>query len=180
MGRTPPGLLVLLAAALAAVLPFGLCQQPASPALTQQDYADLAQGVGALTFSSSSSLSYLFGSALAVATTADGRPLVSAVKYGAGRLMHFPHQDMAFSCCSGSGLGLGRLLVNSAGWLAGNKTEGIRIAALPATSSAVWETGNGIVAMLAQQVSLGPDLGQLQRLLATRTCVVVCLQLQYV
>jgi hypothetical protein len=102
----------------------------AQSSLTASQLADfnaLSQGLITLaTGSISISRQHLFGTAIAVAVANDGGPMVSANRYGLGRVIHFGHESMLSSCCSGTGLG--GLVANGAQWAGGDKTSGIRVA----------------------------------------------------
>jgi hypothetical protein len=63
---------------------------------------------------------------MAVAVASDGGPMVAANRYGTGRVIHFGHESMVKTCCSGTGLG--GLVANAAQWAGGNITNGIRVA----------------------------------------------------
>ena len=52
--------------------------------------------------------------------------IIVANRYGIGRVIHFGHESMMSSCCSGSGLG--GLVGKAAQWAAGEKRAGIRVA----------------------------------------------------
>jgi hypothetical protein len=102
----------------------------AQPGLTASQIADfnaLSQGLTTLaTGSIYISRQHLFGTAMAVAVANDGGPMVSANRYGLGRVIHFGHEGMLSSCCSGTGVG--GLVANAAQWAAGTKTTGVRVA----------------------------------------------------
>jgi hypothetical protein len=91
------------------------------------DFDALSQGLTTLaTAPTAISRQYLFGTAMAVAVANDGGPMVSANRYGLGRVIHFGHEGMLSSCCLGTGVG--GLVANAAQWAAGGKAAGIRVA----------------------------------------------------
>jgi hypothetical protein len=73
-----------------------------------------------------SSVLILTGTAFSVAKPPGSFPIIAANRYGAGRVIHFGHEGMMATCCSGSGLG--GLVGNAAQWAAGGKVVGIRVA----------------------------------------------------
>ena len=77
---------------------------------------------------------HLSGTALAVAVANDGGPMIAANRYGLGRVIHFGHEGLLNSCCTGTGLG--GLVFNAAVWAAGTKTTAIRVAYLGMSSVA--------------------------------------------
>jgi hypothetical protein len=91
------------------------------------DFNALSQGLTTLaTGSIITSRLHLYGTAIAVAVANDGGPIVSANRFGSGRVVHSGHEAMVTSCCVGTGLG--GLVVNAVQWSAGSTTSGIRVA----------------------------------------------------
>jgi hypothetical protein len=92
------------------------------------DFNALSQGLGTLATSSIYiSRQHLFGTAMAVAVANNGGPMISANRYGLGRVIHFGHESMLSSCCSGTGVG--GLVANAAQWAAGtDKASDIHVA----------------------------------------------------
>jgi hypothetical protein len=92
----------------------------------QTDLAAISKGITTVeTVNYYSSTMTLTGTAFGVA-----KPRVyvtiAANRYGVGRVVHFGHEAMLSTCCSGTGLG--GLVGNAAQWAAGGKSVGIRVA----------------------------------------------------
>ena len=104
----------------------GVRAQTGLTATQIEDFTVLSQGLTTLAAGSIYiSRLHLYGTAIAVAVANDGGPMVAANRYGSGRLIHFGHESMISSCCSGTGIG--GLVSNAAQWAAGAKTTGIRV-----------------------------------------------------
>lgn len=137
-------LLLLLLCCIATLA--GSCQGSKAhiKTLKSTEYAQLAEGVGDLELGDRIASSLILnGPPWAVAANADGAAIVAAVKYGSGRVLHFGHENMMFSCCSTSGYG--RLVQNAAAWAAGTKKSGIRVA-----GATDWETTDIVEKLVAQ------------------------------
>ena len=101
----------------------------ALPPMTLADYQQLAAGTGGLnTAPYYMSGHYLHGQAMALAVPPGGTaPLISANKYGNGRLLHAGHEGILYNTILATS-GLGALMKNAALWASSNKAAGIRVA----------------------------------------------------
>jgi hypothetical protein len=119
----------------------GYCQRHQTLGTTQlQDWAALTANVGSIESSAfTASKQHLFGSqAFAVAVDGDGSPIISAARYGGGRVVAFGHEGMLAAGATGS---LFKLISNAATWAAGKQP--IKVA-----GSSGW--GAEVAARLAQ------------------------------
>ena len=117
------------------------------PPMTLADYQQLAAGTGELnTAPYYMSGHYLHGQAMALAVPPGGTsPLISANKYGRGRLLHAGHENILFNSNIATS-GLGALMKNAALWASSNKAAGIRVAGSESglTSGLVQQLANSV------------------------------------
>lgn len=99
----------------------------------QQDFASITSGVGTIATSAhTASRQCLYGTqAFAVAIDGDKLPLISAARYGSGRVIQFGHEGMLTTSISSE---LFKLVRNSAIWVSG-KASGVRIAGMTSWGS---------------------------------------------
>lgn len=122
----------LLVLALLPAFPVN-CQQLSS--IQAQDFASITSTVGTIgTAAWYASRQCLYGlEAFAVAVDGDNLPLISAARFGSGRVIHFGHEGMLGASTSSQ---LFKLVRNGAVW-SSSKQSGIRIAGLDAWTSGV-------------------------------------------
>jgi hypothetical protein len=102
--------------------------QAAAALLAQQteDWKALVKGYTSIPVKNIASSQVLYPPAFAVGTTKDGAALLSAVRYGQGRVVVAGHEGMLGSCCSFEDMG--GFTMNAIAWAAGN-TSSPKIAA---------------------------------------------------